>query len=101
MRRNRNRNAKILATLGPASSSPEVIRALFHAGADVFRLNFTPGGHEGLQERYKAIRRIERKAGRPIGMLADLQRPKLRVGTFAQGPVTLEPDRPFRLDLDP
>jgi pyruvate kinase len=97
----RNRNAKILATLGPASSSPELIRALFEAGADVFRLNFSYGGHEGHRERYEAIRRIEREAGRPIGVLADLQGPKLRVGTFAQGPVTLEPDRPFRLDLDP
>ena len=97
----RHRNAKILATLGPASSSPEVIRALFHAGADVFRLNFSHGGHEGHRERYEAIRRIEREAGRPIGVLADLQGPKLRVGTFVQGPVTLEPDRPVRLDLDP
>ena len=97
----RDRNAKIVATLGPASSSPEVIRALFEAGADVFRLNFSHGGHDGHRERYEAIRAIEREAGRPIGVLADLQGPKLRVGTFASGPVMLTPGQPFRLDLDP
>ena len=96
----RDRNAKILATLGPASSSPEMIRALFEAGADVFRLNFSHGGHADHRERYDAIRAIEREAGRPIGILADLQGPKLRIGTFATGPVMLEPGRPFRLDLD-
>jgi pyruvate kinase len=97
----RDRNAKIVATLGPASSSPEIIRALFEAGADVFRLNFSHGGHADHQARYEAIREVERDAGRPIGVLADLQGPKLRIGTFAGGPVTLEPGRPFRLDLDP
>jgi pyruvate kinase len=96
----RDRNAKIVATLGPASSAPEVIRALFEAGADVFRLNFSHGGHDDHRRRHEAIRGIEREAGRPIGILADLQGPKLRIGTFADGPVTLEPDRPFRLDLD-
>jgi pyruvate kinase len=96
----RNRNAKILATLGPTSSSPEVIRALFEAGADVFRLNFSHGTHADHRARYDAIRAVEREAGRPIGVLADLQGPKLRVGIFTQGRVTLEPGRPFRLDLD-
>lgn len=96
----RNRHAKILATLGPASSAPEVIRALFEAGADVFRLNFSHGGHADHRERYEAIRQVEHETGRPIGILADLQGPKLRVGTFAGGPVKLEPGRPFRLDLD-
>ena len=82
----RHRNAKIVATLGPASSSPETIRALFEAGADVFRLNFSHGTHEDHKPRYDLIRAIERESGRPIGVLADLQGPKLRLGTFADGP---------------
>src|SRR5215218_9010884 len=86
----RHRNAKIVATLGPASSSPETIRRLFEAGADVFRLNFSHGTHEDHRDRYDAIRAIEREAGRPIGVLADLQGPKLRVGAFAAGRVALE-----------
>jgi pyruvate kinase len=96
----RTRNAKIVATLGPASSSPEVIRALFEAGADVFRLNFSHGTHADHQARLGAIREVEGRTGRPIGVLADLQGPKLRIGTFAAGPVELEAGRPFRLDLD-
>ena len=82
----RHRNAKIVATLGPASSSPEMIRSLFEAGADVFRLNFSHGTHEDHKKRYDLIRAIEKDVGRPIGVLADLQGPKLRVGTFAAGP---------------
>ncbi len=97
----RNRNAKIIATLGPASSDRATIRALFEAGADVFRLNFSHGGHADHQARYEAIRAVEQEMGRPIGILADLQGPKLRIGTFAGGPITLETGRPFRLDLDP
>src|SRR4051794_2669421 len=96
----RHRNAKILATLGPASSSPEVIRGLFEAGADVFRLNFSHGTHEDHKKRYDIIRGIEREVGRPIGVLADLQGPKLRVGTFAEGRVTLATGATFGLDLD-
>ena len=78
----RHRNAKIVATLGPASSSPEMIRSLFEAGADVFRLNFSHGTREDHKKRYDLIRAIERDTERPIGVLADLQRPKLRLGTF-------------------
>jgi pyruvate kinase len=96
----RQRNAKILATLGPASSSPEVIRALFEAGADVFRLNFSHGTHEDHKKRYDLIRRIEQETGRPIGVLVDLQGPKLRVGAFANGRITLHPGETFGLDLD-
>ena len=85
----RHRNAKIVATLGPASSSPEIIRSLFEAGADVFRLNFSHGTHEDHEKRYDLIRAIEKEVGRPIGVLADLQGPKLRVGAFAAGRVIL------------
>ena len=81
----RHRNAKIVATLGPASSSPEMIRALFEAGADVFRLNFSHGTHDGPQGALRPIRAIEKDVGRPIGVLADLQGPKLRLGAFADG----------------
>jgi pyruvate kinase len=95
----RRRHARIVATLGPASASKEAIRALFDAGVDVFRLNFSHGSHEQHRERLMQIREVEREAGRPIGVLADLQGPKLRVGTFADGPVMLKAGAPFRLDL--
>src|SRR6266481_3014634 len=81
----RQRSAKIIATLGPSSSTPEQIRALFEAGVDVFRLNFSHGTHEDHGARFDAIRRVETATGRPIGILADLQGPKLRLGTFAAG----------------
>ena len=97
----RLRHAKIVATLGPASSDLITIRALFDAGADVFRLNFSHGTLEQHQERLDLIRRVERETGRPIGVLLDLQGPKLRVGTFAAGPISLEAGACFRLDLDP
>jgi len=97
----RNRNAKIVATLGPASSSEEVIRKLFVAGVDMFRLNFSHGTHAEHKERFDTVRRIGREFNRPIGILADLQGPKLRVGKFARGGITLPPGATFRLDLDP
>ena len=96
----RQRNVKIVATLGPASSEEGVIRALFDAGADVFRLNMSHGTHDDIAARHAAIRRIERTTGRPIAILADLQGPKLRVGTFAGGPVELREGQGFRLDLE-
>src|SRR5437764_8056671 len=95
----RQRHAKIVATLGPASASTEMIRSLFLAGVDVFRLNFSHGTHEQHRERLAQIRDVEREVGRPIGVLADMQGPKLRVGTFISGPVMLQPGSPFRLDL--
>src|SRR5437773_8892993 len=95
----RHRNAKIVATLGPATASEAMIRSLFLAGVDVFRLNFSHGTHEQHHERLRQIRNVERDVGRPIGVLADMQGPKLRVGTFAEGPVTLVAGSPFRLDL--
>jgi len=76
----RQRHSRILATLGPASSTPERIRELFEAGADVFRLNFSHGTHEDHAARYHTIRQIEKETGRSIGILMDLQGPKLRVG---------------------
>ncbi len=97
----RERSARILATLGPASSTRERILALAEAGADVFRLNFSHGSHEDHAERYRLIRELEREIGRPIGVLMDLQGPKLRVGRFAEGKVVLAPGARFRLDLDP
>ncbi|WP_313818857.1 pyruvate kinase [Cupriavidus sp.] len=96
----RTRNAKIVATLGPASTSPEVIDALFEAGADVFRLNFSHGSHADHKQRLDTIRAVERDRGRPIGVLLDLQGPKLRIGTFADGPIQLAAEASFRLDLD-
>lgn len=96
----RNRNAKIIATLGPATASEESIRALFEAGADVFRLNFSHGEHEDHRDRMETIRKIEQEFQRPIAVLMDLQGPKLRVGTFANGPVQLEEGSDFILDLD-
>jgi len=97
----RRRSAKIVATLGPASSSPERIRALFEAGVDVFRLNFSHGSHEDHRARFEAIRTAEEETGRPIGILADMQGPKLRVGYFADGKINLGVGARFRLDLDP
>ena len=96
----RNRNAKIVATLGPASADRETIQALFEAGADVFRLNFSHGTHADHKKRLDIIRSIERDAGRPIGVLLDLQGPKLRLGTFAKGPIVLVEGDSFRLDLN-
>ncbi|MBT8409466.1 MAG: pyruvate kinase [Alphaproteobacteria bacterium] len=96
----RLRNVKIVATLGPASSDHKTIRALFDAGADVFRLNMSHGSHEEIAKRHKIIRTVEAETGRPIGILADLQGPKLRVGVFAKGAEDLEAGQTFRLDLD-
>src|SRR6266436_8010071 len=100
MNTRRPRSAKIVATLGPSSSMPQRIRDLFEAGVDVFRLNFSHGTHEDHRARFAAIRAIESATGRPIGILADLQGPKLRLGTFSEGRIGLAAGAPFRLDLD-
>ena len=97
----RQRNVKIVATLGPASDTRETIEALFRAGADVFRLNMSHGTQEDIARRHATIREVEAAVGRPIGILADLQGPKLRVGVFANGSETLVEGARFRLDLDP
>ena len=95
----RRRRTKIIATLGPASSTPEVLSRLFHAGADVFRLNFSHGSHEDHFARIQMIRALEEHSGRPIGILADVQGPKLRVGRFQAGRVVLQTGQTFRLDM--
>jgi pyruvate kinase len=95
----RSRNAKIIATLGPATSDEQSIADLFSAGVDVFRLNFSHGTHDEHKNRYDAIRRVEKKFNRPIGVLLDLQGPKLRLGTFKNGKVNLNAGELFRLEL--
>lgn len=95
----RGRYAKIVATLGPASSDRSTIKALFEAGADVFRLNFSHGSHSDHQARYELIRSIEKEVGRPIAVLLDLQGPKLRIGRFAEGPVHVSEGERFRFHL--
>jgi pyruvate kinase len=96
----RRRRTKIIATLGPASSSLEMMTRLFQAGADVFRLNFSHGTHEDHAARFAVIRELEEKFDRPIGILADVQGPKLRVGRFGGGRVHLQTGHKFRLDLN-
>jgi len=95
----RQRNTKIVATVGPASSSREMLKTLFLAGVDVFRLNMSHGSHDEVRQRHQLIREIEMELSRPIGILADLQGPKLRVGRFTDGAVDLEKGARFRFDL--
>ena len=97
----RNRSTKIVATLGPSSSSSERIGALMKAGVDVFRMNFSHGSHEDHKARYDIIRALEKEYSHPVAVMCDLQGPKLRVGRFAEGKVMLETGQAFRLDLDP
>ena len=96
----RYRKAKIIATLGPATSDEQAITQLFEAGADVFRMNFSHGVHADHQKRLDILRGLEQKHGRPIGVILDLQGPKLRVGDFEDGLAILKTGAAFRLDLD-
>jgi pyruvate kinase len=96
----RLRKAKIVATLGPASSDRETILALFKAGVDVFRFNFSHGTHEDHRIRYDVVRDIEREVGRPIAILADMQGPKLRIGKFINSKIMLTAGSKFTLDRD-
>ena len=96
----RNRNTKIIATLGPSSSSPVKIHSLFQAGADIFRLNFSHGTHEDHRRRVFHIRQYEKRLGRPIAILGDLQGPKFRIGNFKNGSVLLKNNQKFSLDLN-
>jgi pyruvate kinase len=97
----RLRNVKIVATLGPSSNDYQTIRALFEAGADVFRLNMSHGSHAEQAARHALVRQVERDVNRPVAILADLQGPKLRVGTFVAGAHDLTEGDRFRFDLDP
>jgi pyruvate kinase len=83
----RHRRAKIVATVGPASSSPDMLKKLFLAGVDTFRLNFSHGSHEDHAKVHAAIRALEAELGSPIGILQDLQGPKIRVGTIKDGKI--------------
>ncbi|MBL8907269.1 MAG: pyruvate kinase [Rhizobiales bacterium] len=97
----RNRSVKIVATLGPASSEREQIERLFVAGADVFRINMSHTPQRSLEALHAAIREVEARQGRPIGILADLQGPKLRIGTFAGKEARLAAGATFIFDTDP
>jgi pyruvate kinase len=96
----RERSTKIVSTLGPASSSPEMIIKLFEAGADVFRLNFSHGTHSDHKKRYDIIREVEGNYDRPIGVMADLQGPKIRVSNFIDDKIELIKGAKFILDSD-
>ncbi|MCC6982299.1 MAG: pyruvate kinase [Bauldia sp.] len=96
----RSRRAKIIATLGPASSNKATIEKLFAAGADLFRINMSHTSHDLLRELVETIRAVESEQGRPIGILADLQGPKFRVGTFEGREVALTLGQEFTLDTD-
>ncbi|MGB7654359.1 MAG: pyruvate kinase [Novosphingobium sp.] len=97
----RGRKIKILATLGPASRSAEMIEKLLRAGADAFRVNMSHGDHETHAETIATIREVEKNFGRPVAVLCDLQGPKLRVGQFKNGKAVLRHSGHFVLDNDP
>lgn len=97
----RQRNTKIVATLGPASCDPETIAKLFHAGADLFRINMSHTSHEDLAKFVTMIRDIERDVAHPIGILADLQGPKIRTGPMEGGKIELVTGQTITIDLDP
>ena len=97
----RARRARIVATLGPASRAPGMVKALAQAGVDVFRLNFSHGTHEDHAAALKAVRGAELALKRPLGVLADLQGPKLRLGRFADVEIDIKPGHKMRFDLDP
>lgn len=97
----RGRNTKILATLGPATSSKEIIEAIIVGGVDAIRLNMSHGKKDDHAKLIALIREIEHELGRPIAILVDLQGPKIRIGSFAEADVTVETGQTFRLDSDP
>ncbi|MDH1868754.1 pyruvate kinase [Pseudomonas chengduensis] len=97
---NADKKVKILATLGPAIRDATHIRQLVEAGVNLFRLNFSHGEHADHAQRYQWVREVERELNQPIGILMDLQGPKLRVGRFADGKVQLVNSQSLRLDLD-
>jgi pyruvate kinase len=96
----RQRFTKIVATLGPATSSPERLKELFEAGADVFRLNFSHGTPDDHKHRVELLRALEKEYRHPIAILMDLQGPKLRLGAMAKGPIELKKGQHLKLDMD-
>ena len=92
------RATKIVATLGPASNTPEMLEAMIRAGVNVVRMNFSHGKAQDHIDRADMVRAAAKRAGREVGIMADLQGPKIRVGKFADGKVMLEPGQPFVLD---
>jgi pyruvate kinase len=96
----RHRHTKVVATLGPSSDTYETIKALFENGADVFRMNFSHGVAEDHKKRLEHIRRLEKEFGRSIGVFADLQGPKIRIGTFQDERIDLDQGQKFTLDND-
>ena len=96
----RQRRTKVVATLGPASSDRAVIGRLFEAGADVFRINMSHTNHDKMRELVTTIRAVEADHNRPIGILVDLQGPKLRLGAFTDGAAEIDKGQDFMLDSD-
>src|SRR6185436_20182438 len=94
----RSRRVKIVATLGPASYAPETIQRLFEAGVDVFRINMSHSSFEVVKKLHSAVRNAEAAVGRPIGILADLQGPKFRLGEIEGGGATLSEGATFTFD---
>jgi pyruvate kinase len=97
----RKRRTRIVATLGPASRSPEMVLGLADAGVDVFRLNFSHGTHDDHASAFAAVRAAEASIDRPLAVLADLQGPKFRLGVFKRGRIEIAPGQEIGLDLDP
>ncbi|TAM55609.1 MAG: pyruvate kinase [Paraburkholderia sp.] len=95
-----HRATKIVATIGPASSSPEVLFQMMQAGLDVVRLNFSHGTADDHRKRAEYVREAARQTGREVAIMADLQGPKIRVGKFEKGKTMLEPGQPFVLDAN-
>lgn len=96
----RYRHTKIVATLGPASAEENKIRSLFEAGVDVFRLNFSHGTHADHAARMETIRKLEKEYDWPVGVIADMQGPKLRIGAFSKGRIDLHEGMRLRFDSD-
>jgi len=93
----RGRNAKIIATLGPGSRAPDTVKLLAQVGVDVFRLNFSHGSHEDHKAAFETVRGVEEALGRPLAILADLQGPKIRVGSFPGGEIRLGFQQNYKL----
>src|SRR6187431_3364796 len=94
------RRTKIVATLGPASSDAKTLARMIEAGLDVVRMNFSHGTAEEHRKRVELVRTLARRAGRAVGVLVDLQGPKIRIGKFKDGQITLQAGEEFVLDAD-